>query len=154
MKPDVYSQLIIHLVFAPFNRESFLRKEHRAELYSYISGIITTKKHKSLIINGMPDHIHILLGLNPNVSISDLVRDIKRSSSLFVNEKKWVKGSYSWQEGYGAFSYGRSQLDDIYKYIQKQEEHHQKRSFKAEYLGILKKFDIEFDEKFLFNLLE
>jgi len=154
MKSGVFSQLLIHIVFSPYNREALLRKSQREELYSYMSGTITQKKHKSLIINGMPDHTHILIGLNPAMSISDLVRDIKRSSSIFINEKKWFAGNFNWQEGYGVFSYSRSQLDDIYKYIQNQEEHHKKVSFREEYLGILKTFDVEYDERFLFKFFD
>jgi REP element-mobilizing transposase RayT len=125
MKPAVYSQIYIQLVFSPRGRMSYLHQEIQAEIYSYISRTITNKKHKSININGMPDHIHILVGLNPSTSISDLVRDIKRSSSLYINEKKLVDAKFQWQEGYGAFSYGKSQLQKIYKYIEDQKTHHQ-----------------------------
>ncbi|OFX59931.1 MAG: transposase [Bacteroidetes bacterium GWA2_30_7] len=154
MKSGVFTQLYIHLVFAVKYREYLIHKKLSDEVYKYISGIITNQKHKSIIVNGMPDHIHILFGLNPVISISDTVRDIKRSSSLFINEKKWLTGTFAWQEGYGAFSYGKSQLDDIYKYIANQEQHHSKRTFKHEYIEILKKFEIEYDEKFLFDFFE
>lgn len=152
MKPGTYTQLYIHLVFAVKFRESILTKSQREELYKYTSGIIENKKCKPIIVNGYTDHIHILTGLNPSVPISDLVRDIKRSTSLFINnEKKWFRGKFNWQDGYGAFSYAKSQLDNVYNYILTQEEHHGKRSFRDEYLDILKKFDVEYDPKYLFE---
>lgn len=114
MKPGVFTQLYIHLVFSPKYRERLLIKDIRSEVFSYISGIITNRKHKSIIINGMPDHVHILLGGNPDDKISDLVGCVKRESSTFINGKKWFYGKFHWQDGYGAFSYGRSQLNDIY----------------------------------------
>ena len=115
MKPGVFTQLYVHIVFAVKYRERLLTKEMRDELFKYISGIIINRKHKVIIINGVADHIHILIGLNPNDKISDLVGCIKRESSSFINEKKWFRGKFHWQDGYGAFSYSRSQLDDIYK---------------------------------------
>jgi REP element-mobilizing transposase RayT len=131
-----------------------LNKEVRDELYKYISGIIANRKHKIIIINGMADHIHILIGMNPDDKISDLVACIKRESSFFINSKKWFRGKFHWQDGYGAFSYGRSQLDDVYKYISNQEDHHKKRTFRDEYVELLKKFEINFNEKYLFDFFE
>ncbi len=151
MKPGSFTQIYIQLIFSPFRRECLFRKEHKDELYKYINGTIQNLKHKPIVINGMSDHIHILIGLNPNQSISDLVRDIKRSSSIFINKKNWFRGNFQWQAGYGGFSYGRSQLDSIYEYINKQELHHQKISFRDEYTSFLKKFAIPYDEKFLFR---
>ena len=151
MKPGAFTQLYIQLVFSPYKRENIIRNNIKEELYKYINSTIKNLNHKPIIINGMPDHIHILIGLNPTQSISDLVRDIKRSSALFINEKKWFKGKFNWQEGYGGFSYGRSQLDEIYKYIENQEMHHKKYNFKDEYIGLLKKFEIKFSEQYLFN---
>ena len=151
MKPGTFTQLYTHLVFALKYRERLLIKEIRPEVFSYISGIVTNKKHKSIIINGMPDHIHILVGLNPNDKISDLVGCIKRESSAFINQKSWFRGKFHWQDEYGAFSYGRSQLDKVYKYIMNQEIHHKKRTFREEYITLLKKFEIEYDEKYLFE---
>ena len=116
-----------------------------------MSGIITNMGHKSIIINGMPDHIHILFGLKPDISISDTVHDVKRNTSLFINQQQWFRGKFTWQAGYGAFSYSRSQLDDVYQYIQTQAEHHKKRTFREEYVDFLKKFEIEFEERFLFD---
>jgi REP element-mobilizing transposase RayT len=143
MKPGVFTQLYTQLVFAPKYRKRLLTKEIRSEVFSYISGIITNRKHKSIIINGMPDHIHILIGLNPNDSISDLVGAIKKNSSVFINKKGLLKGKFHWQDGYGAFSYGKSQLDKIYNYIKNQESHHKERTFREEYVELLKRFEIE-----------
>lgn len=154
MKPGVFTQLYIHLIFSPKYRDRLLIKEIRSEIFSYISGIITNRKHKSIIINGMPDHIHILIGGNPNDKISDLVGCIKRESSSFINEKNWSQGKFHWQDGYGAFSYGRSQLNDIYNYIANQEIHHKKRTFREEYRALLKKFEIEYDDKYLFDFFD
>ncbi|MBI1937592.1 MAG: IS200/IS605 family transposase [Ignavibacteriales bacterium] len=154
MKPGVFSQLYIHLVFSPKYRERLLTEKIRKEVFSYISGIISNRKHKSIIVNGMDDHVHILLGANPNDKISDLVGCIKRESSKFINEKNLFNGKFHWQDGYGAFSYGRSQLDRIYNYIANQEIHHKRRAFREEYLELLKKFEITFDEKYLFDFFE
>jgi len=151
MKPGVFTQLYIHLVFSPKYRDRLLTKDIRSEVFSYISGIVTNRKHKSIIINGMPDHIHILFGGNTDDKISDLVGCIKRESSSFINEKKWFNGKFHWQDGYGAFSYGGSQLNDIYNYIANQETHHKRRSFREEYTALLKNFEIKYDEKYLFD---
>ncbi|MCW8817979.1 MAG: transposase, partial [Ignavibacteriaceae bacterium] len=109
---------------------------------------------KVIIINGVADHIHILIGLNPNDKISDLVACIKRESSSFINDRKWFRGKFHWQDGYGAFSYGKSQLDGIYKYITNQEAHHKKRTFREEYVELLKKFEIKYDDKYLFDFFD
>ncbi|MDZ7313175.1 MAG: transposase, partial [candidate division KSB1 bacterium] len=109
---------------------------------------------KLIAINSMPDHVHLLIGLKPNIALSDLVRDIKAASSGFINEKKWVRGRFNWQEGFGAFSYSHSQVDRVVKYINDQEQHHTRKSFKAEYLELLKKFGIEYDEKYVFDWIE
>ncbi len=154
MKPGVFTQLYVHIVFAVKYRERLLTKEMRDELFKYISGIITNRKHKVIIINGMADHIHILIGLNPNDKISDLVACIKRESSYFINDKKWFRGKFHWQDGYGAFSYGRSQLNDIYKYVANQKAHHKRRTFREEYIELLKRFEIKFEEKYLFDFFE
>jgi putative transposase len=108
-------------------------------------------KHISLIVNGVSDHIHILIGLNPSISISDTVHDIKRNSSLFINNNKLVPGRFSWQEGYGAFSYSRTQIENVYRYIQNQETHHANNTFRDEYLSLLKKYEIDYDPRFLFE---
>jgi REP element-mobilizing transposase RayT len=151
MKPGVFTQLHTHLVFAVKHRECLLVKDIRAEVFNYIGGIIANRKHRPIIINGVSDHIHILIGLSPNDKISDLVGNIKKDSSGFINEKNWMQGKFHWQDGYGAFSYSKSQLDDIYNYIANQEKHHSKKTFKDEYINILKKFGVEYNEKYLFD---
>lgn len=149
-----FSQIYIQIVFAPKGRENLIGKNWKDELHKYISGIITNKGQKSIIVNGVSDHIHLFVGLKPSMAISDLVRDIKNNSSNFINEKKFVKGKFSWQEGYGAFSYAHSQIEQVYNYILNQEEHHHKKTFKEEYLDFMQKFEIEYNEKFLFEWIE
>lgn len=149
-----FSQLYIQIVFAVKGRENLIAKHWRDELHKYISGIITNKGQKSIIVNGVADHIHIFVGLKPAMAISDLVRDIKNNSSNFINDKKFVPGKFSWQEGYGAFSYSHSHIEQVYNYILKQEEHHRKKTFKEEYMEFLQKFEIEYDEKYLFEWIE
>jgi len=151
---NTFSQIYIQTVFAVSGRQSLIRNEFKEELYKYITGIVTNQKQKLISINGMPDHLHILIGLRPAMALADLVEEIKKGSSNFINKKKWVRGRFTWQEGYGAFSYGHSQLDTIIRYIQNQEQHHQKRSFKNEYLTLLRKFDIAFEEKYVFKFIE
>jgi len=124
MKPGAFTQLYTHLIFAVKYRERLLTKNIRDEVFRYISGIIINRRHKSIIINGMPDHIHILVGLKPDDKISDLVGSIKKNSSVYINEKKLFHGTFHWQDGYGAFSYGKSQLNNVYSYILNQEIHH------------------------------
>ena len=154
MKPGAFTQILIHLIFAVKNREAVLKKETRPRVFEYLSGVCSNLGHKSLIVNGYLDHVHLLFGLNPKVSISDTVHDVKRNSSLFINNEKLYPGKFLWQDGYGAFSYSRSQLDSIYKYIQNQEEHHRRKSFKEEYTEFLNKFQVEYDEKYIFNFFE
>ena len=149
-----YSQIYIQVVFSVKGRQNLIGKEWKEKLNKYIAGIIKGKEQKPIIINGMADHIHAFVGLKPSMKISDLVRDIKNNSSNFINDKGFVKGKYSWQEGYGAFSYGHSQIERVYNYILNQEQHHKKRSFKEEYLELLKKFNIPHDEKYLFEWYE
>jgi putative transposase len=151
---NTYTQIYVHVVFAVQGRQGLLKREDREELHKYITGIVRNKGQKLIAINSMPDHVHILLGIKPNIALSDLVRDIKASSSAFVNEKRWVHGRFNWQEGFGAFSYGQSQLDDVIAYIQNQETHHRKSLFKEEYLDLLKRFNISYDEKYVFTANE
>ncbi len=151
---NTYTQILIHIVFAVKGRSNLISSKNKDELYKYISGIVQNKAHKLLIINGMPDHIHILLGLNPSESISNLVKEIKRMSSKFINERNWVKGKFEWQSGYSAFSYSKSHLNNIYKYIENQEIHHKKRTFREEYLELLKKFQIKYDKQYIFKDVE
>ncbi|MFA5514228.1 MAG: IS200/IS605 family transposase [Sphaerochaetaceae bacterium] len=149
-----YTQIYIQIVFAVRGRENLITKAWRDELHKYISGIITNKGQKSIIVNGVADHIHVFVGLKPAMAISDLVRDIKNNSSNFINERKFMKGKFSWQEGYGAFSYAHSQIEQVYNYILNQEEHHYKKTFKEEYLDFLQEFQIEYNEKYLFDWIQ
>ena len=151
---NTFSQIYIQSVFAVSNRQSLIKPEFKEELYKYMTGIVRNNGQKLISINGMSDHVHILIGLKPAMALANLVRDIKADSSNFINHKKWVRGRFSWQEGYGAFSYGHSQLDTIIRYIQNQEHHHRRRSFKDEYLAWLKKFEIPFEEKYVFQFIE
>ncbi len=151
---NTYTQIYIHVVFAVQGRQNLLKKENKEELHKYITGIIRNKKQKLMAINSMPDHMHIFIGMKPSIALSDLVRDIKNNSSTFITEKRWVRGKFNWQEGFGAFSYGHSQIDVVVKYIQNQEKHHTKKTFKEEYLEVLKKFNVEYDEKYVFDWIE
>lgn len=151
---NTFSQIYIHLIFAVKGRGNLIQKSFKDELYKYITGIIRNRNQKLLAINGMPDHIHILVSMNADKSISDLVRDIKSNSSKFINEKRFVKGKFYWQEGYGAFSYSKSQSSKVIAYILNQEKHHTKKTFKEEYYEILKKSGIEFENKYLFEWIE
>jgi putative transposase len=146
-----FSQFYIHVVFAVKGRGNFLQKPWREEVFKYISGIIKGKNQKSIIVNGIKNHVHIFVVLKPSMAVSDLVRDIKNNSSNFINEKKWVNGKFSWQEGFGSFSYSHSQIEEVFNYIQNQEKHHLKKTFKEEYLEFLKKFEIDYDERYLFD---
>ncbi|HNE03140.1 MAG TPA: IS200/IS605 family transposase [Anaerolineales bacterium] len=139
--------------FAVKCRENLIAKSWKDELHKYISGIIKEKEQKPIIVNGMPDHIHAFIGLKPSMRISDLVRDIKNNSSKFINEKGFVRGKFSWQEGYGVFSYSHSHIERVYNYILNQEEHHRKKTFKDEYLGLLRKFEIDFKEEYVFEFI-
>jgi REP element-mobilizing transposase RayT len=148
---DTYSQIYIHYVFAVKGRECLLHKDWRHEVFQYIAAIIKTKNQKPIIVNGMSDHVHALVGLSTTISVSDLIRDVKNNSSKFINNKKYLKPKFEWQEGFGAFSYAHSQLDTVYKYILNQEQHHQNHSFKDEYIEMLKKFQVDYKEQYLFE---
>lgn len=148
---NTYSQLYVQIVFAVKGRQNLISKNNKDEIYKYITGIITNHKQKLIVINGMPDHIHILVGIKPDMSLSDLVRDIKSNSSKFINEQKWINGKFEWQTGFGAFSYGHSQLANVIKYIENQEEHHKTKTFREEYIAFLKLFTIDFKNEYLFE---
>ena len=151
---STYSQIYIQTVFAVQNRNSLILPRWEEELYKYITGIVREKGQKMLAINGMPDHIHFLIGMKPTCCLSDLVREIKKSSNDFVQENKFCKSKFNWQEGFGAFSYGQSQLSRIIVYIMNQKQHHLKKSFREEYTGLLKKFEVPFEERFLFKWID
>ncbi len=148
--PNTYAQIYIQIVFAVKGREHFIKGSFRDELQKYITGIITKKGQKVYAIYCMPDHVHILISIRPDCTISSLVRDIKANSSSFVQKKNDLP-SFRWQEGFGAFSYSKSQIDPVVKYILNQPEHHNIRTFQEEYLEFLKKFEINYDEEYLFE---
>lgn len=149
-----FSQIYIQYVFAVKGRENLLHPSFETEVFKYIAGIVSGKKQKPLAVNGMPDHIHVLVGLRPSMKISDLIRDIKNNSTNFINEKKWLKKKFAWQEGYGAFSYSESNYGDVIDYIKNQKQHHAKRTFRQEYLSFLKKFNVPFEDKYLFEFYD
>lgn len=151
---NTYTQIYIQIVFAVKGRQNLISKENREELHKFITGIITNRGQKLFAVFAMPDHVHILVSMGPSVTISDLVRDIKAGSSKFINDKKWMNEKFNWQEGYGAFSYSKSSVDSVVKYILNHEEHHKNKSFKNEYLDFLEKFEIQYDSKYLFEWIE
>lgn len=148
---NTYTQIYIQVVFAIQNREASIQPEWEADLYKYITGIVQGKRHKMLSINGTYNHIHFLIGMKPNCCLSDLVREIKKSSTEFIKEKGFCRCKFQWQEGFGAFSYGQSQLDSVIKYIENQKVHHNRNSFREEYVKLLKLFKVEFKDEYLFN---
>ncbi len=149
-----FSQIYIQIVFAVKGRGSLIDKTWKEELYKYITGIVQNKEQKLLAINGTSNHIHLLIGMKPNCCLSDLVREIKKSSNTFIKEKKFTRFLFQWQEGFGAFSYNHSALDKVIQYIEKQEEHHKQKTFRDEYLALLQKFEIEFKDEYLFEWFE
>ncbi|MBL7816464.1 MAG: IS200/IS605 family transposase [Saprospiraceae bacterium] len=151
---NTYTQLHVQLVFAVKYREGVIGKEWEERLYTYITGIVQNFNHKVLAINGMSDHIHILVGMRPTQSISELMEAIKGSSSKWINQEKFLKTKFAWQEGYSAFSYTKSHVPQVQKYIFNQKEHHKKESFLDEYRQVLKGFGIDYDDKYIFKPLE
>lgn len=151
---NTYTQIYLHIVFSVKGRQCLIQKNWKEELHKYICGIVNGNEQKVYAIGGIEDHIHLLVSIKPNIAVSDLVRDIKTNSSKWVNEKGFVKGKFQWQEGFGAFSYAQSQLETVIAYINNQEQHHRKISFKDEYLELLQKFNIGYDEKYLFEWIE
>jgi putative transposase len=148
---NTYTQLHIQFVFAVKYRDGLIHASFKEELYQYIAGIIKHHNHKLLAINGTSDHIHIFIGMRPTQSISDLMQDIKGSSSKWLNEKKFLRVKFEWQEGYGAFSYSKSHVKTVIEYIKNQEKHHAVKSFREEYLEFLKLFEIEYDDRYVFK---
>ena len=148
---NTFSQIYLHVIFAVEGRQSLIEPRHNDRLQKYITGIVTHQHQKLIAINNMPDHMHLLIGLKPTVALSDLVAVIKRDSSMFINSSKWVLGRFSWQEGFGAFSYSHSQLGTVIRYIENQQQHHRKRTFQQEYLDFLQRFKIAYDQRYLFK---
>jgi len=154
MSSGTFSQIYIHIVFAVKGRESQIHNSWEDELYKYITGIVQNKEQKMIAINGMSDHIHFLIGMKPSCCLSDLVREIKKSSNAFINENRFVKTKFAWQAGFGAFSYSHSALKNVIEYIRNQKEHHKKKNFQNEYKDFLQKFQIEFKDEYLFEWIE
>lgn len=150
---NTFSQIYLQFVFAVKGRQNLIPKEHKEELHRYITALVQHRQVKLFAINSMPDHIHLLVSFKPTVLISDFVKEIKVESNEFINSKNWVRGKFSWQEGYGVFSYSPSHIDAVVKYILNQEAHHQNKTFKQEYLKFLEKFDIPFEERFFLILM-
>lgn len=151
---NTYSQIYIQIVFAVQGRQNLIQKQNKEELHKYMTGIVREREQKLLAVHCMPDHTHILVGLKPSIALSDLVRDVKNGATNFINRNRWVTGRFCWQEGFGAFSHGYSQLTGVIDYIRDQERHHAQRSFRDEYLRLLRRYEIEHDEKYIFKPLD
>lgn len=149
--PNTYTQIHIQVVFAVQNRQSLIQNEWKDELYKYMTTLIQNENHKLLQINGMPDHVHVFFGMRPTQALSDLMKKLKGESSTWINRKGLTKGRFSWQAGYGAFSYAKSEVPRVIRYIQNQEEHHREKTFTEEYLEFLKTFEIDYDERYIFK---
>ena len=154
MTPGTFTQIYLHFVFAVKFREALLQPKQQKEVFRFIAGLIDSMGHKSYAVNGMPDHVHVFMSFSPSKSPSETIKEIKRASSNFINDKKWFPGKFQWQNGYGCFSYGKSQIDDVVNYILNQKEHHHKTTFQEEYLAFLKKFEVDYDDRFLFEFFD
>ena len=152
--PNTYTQLFVQVIFAVKRRQSLIPKQHRDTLHKYMTAVIQNDNHKLLSIFCMPDHAHILVGLNPDISVSDMVQDVKRASTNFINDQHLIKTHFNWQKGFGAFSYSQKQVPNVINYILRQEEHHRKKTFRQEYLEFLNLFGIEYNEKYLFEFYD
>ena len=151
---NTYSNIYIQVVFAVKYREHLLQKPWRDDVFKYMAGIIKSKNQKPIIVNGVTDHVHLFIGLSPSVCLSDLIRDVKNNSTNYITSNKLVKGRFRWQEGFGAFSYSHSHIENVYRYILNQEEHHRQKKFRDEYLKLLQAFEIEYDMKYLFEWID
>ncbi|MBO9618167.1 MAG: IS200/IS605 family transposase [Niabella sp.] len=151
---NTFSQIYLQFVFAVQGRRNLIPRQHKEELHKYITALVQARNAKMLAVHCMPDHIHLFVGFKPSVLISDFVKEIKVQSNDFIQEKKWIQDCFNWQKGYGVFSYGHSQIDVVCKYVLNQEQHHQRKTFREEYLEFLEKFVIPFDERYLFDWVE
>ncbi|TAG18266.1 MAG: IS200/IS605 family transposase [Cytophagia bacterium] len=150
---STYSQIYIQIVFAVKHRHALIDFSWDERLYQFITGVVQNKEQKMIAINGMPDHIHIFIGMKPSCCLSDLVREIKKSSNHFINENHLSASKFEWQNGFGAFSYSHSHIDNVAKYVLNQKQHHQKRTFKEEYIGFLERFEVPHDDRYIFDWL-
>lgn len=151
---NTYSQVYLQFIFAVKGRCSLIPQKYNDELQKYITGLVQNRKQKLLAINNMPDHLHLLVGFGTTMSMADFMEEVKSISSKFINDKNWIREKFEWQRGYGVFSYSRSQIDGVIKYIMNQQDHHKKLTFKEEYLDFLKKFEIDYNERYLFEWIE
>lgn len=151
---NTYRQLYIQFIFAVTGRKHLIPKAHKEQVHRYLTGVVQERKHKMIQIHCMPDHAHIFIGLHPSQSIADLAEEIKIAATKFIKQQDWMQFDFSWQRGYGAFSYSHSHISAVAKYIENQEAHHQTKTFKQEYIDFLEKFAIEYDDKYLFDFLE
>ena len=149
--PNTYSQIYLQFVFAVQHRQSLISKEHKEELHKYITGLVQNRKSKMLAVHSMPDHTHLFVGCKPVVFIPDFIKEIKVESGAFINNKNWCKETFNWQEGYGVFSYSHSHIDKVCNYVLNQEIHHKKKTFREEYLDFLNKYEVPFEDKYLFD---
>lgn len=152
--PNTFSQIYLQFVFAVKQRQSLIPAVHKEELQKYITGLVQNRKAKMLAVNCMPDHAHLFVGFKPTIAIADFVKEIKVESNEFINDKKWTLTKFSWQEGYGVFSYSHSHIDNVVKYVLNQEQHHRKKTFRQEYIDFLQKFELPFEERFLFDFFD
>ena len=151
---NTYTQIHIHAVFAVKNRQSLIMKTWKEELYKYMTGIVQNHGHKMLAINGIADHVHLLIGQRPTEALSDLIEDVKGDASKWINENRLVKGRFNWQKGFSAFSYAKSDVSTVINYIRRQEEHHRKVTFMEEYEAWLKEFDVQYDPRYIYHAIE
>jgi REP element-mobilizing transposase RayT len=151
---NTYTQIHIQAIFAVKNRVGIINKDWQDELYKYITGVIQKNDHKLLIINGVEDHVHLFFGMRPTQTLSDLMQEVKANSSKWINERGFVQGRFEWQAGYGAFSYSKSQIPTVIKYIENQQIHHAKQTFLDEYKNLLDQFEVDYDERYIFKSLE
>jgi putative transposase len=151
---NTFSQIYLQFVFAVQNRQCLIAKDHKEELHKFMTSLVQRRSNKMLAVNCMPDHVHLFVGFKPSVLISDFVKEIKVESNDFINQKNWIRGKFKWQEGYGVFSYSHSHIDKVVKYVLNQEIHHQKKTFKQEYLRMLEKAEIQFEEQYLFDFFD
>jgi len=149
-----YSQIYLHFVFAVKHRANLINRKHKEELHKYITSIVHSRDAKMLAVHCMPDHLHLFVGFKPNIHVSNFVKDIKSKTNQFINAKKWVRGKFNWQEGFGVFSYSHSHISNVIKYILNQEEHHKKVTFQEEYCEFLKRFEVPFERKFIFEFID
>jgi putative transposase len=151
---NTFSQIYLQFVFAVRGRQSLIQKEHKEELHKYMTSLVRARKAKMLAVHCMPDHTHLFVGFKPSVLIADFVKEIKVQSNEFITNKKWIRGNFNWQDGYGVFSYGHSQIDSVCKYVLNQEAHHKKKTFREEYHEFLEKFAVPYEERFLFEWID